>query len=149
MNKKFKDGWEIIPADSNAGLFMEEGWMEEENLPLKFKIVYSVINKEQQIIHDILKLFIPGEYGYYFSEAHEHDEPDDIPYDGCPCPDCCPTGRKYLWERVYYTPPGLVSKTGEYNIISVAYTEDYTYYAISLHGCSLASALTEYVRIKQ
>ena len=126
-NVIIKNGWEIIPSDSKAGLFMEEMWMEEEDFPL--------INKEQQIIHDMLKLFIPGEYGYYFSETHEHDEPEDIPH------------GEDVWKRVYYTPLDFYYESGEYNIISTAYTEDYIYYSISLHGCSMASALTEYVRI--
>ena len=128
-NVIIKNGWEIIPSDSKAGLFMEEMWMEEEDFPL--------INKEQQIIHDMLKLFIPGEYGYYFSETHEHDEPEDIPHD------------EDVWKRVYYTPLDFYYESGEYNIISTAYTEDYIYYSISLHGCSMASALTEYVRIPE
>jgi|TARA_R110001583_G_scaffold2282_1_gene16815 hypothetical protein len=117
------DGWEIIPSDAKEGLFMEEMWVEEE----------------QQIIHDMLKLFIPEEYGYYFSETHEHDEPEDIPHGEDV------TGS--VWKRVYRTPLPLYHETGEYNCIDVAYTEDYTYYAISLHGCSFASALTEYVRV--
>ena len=50
MKQKFKDGWEIIPADSKVGLFMEEDW-EERLSPL--------IDKEQQIIYNMLKLFIP------------------------------------------------------------------------------------------
>jgi hypothetical protein len=126
-NVIIKNGWEIIPSDSKTGLFMEEMWMEEEDFPL--------INKEQKIIHDMLKLFIPGEYGYYFSEIHEHNRPEDIPH------------GEDAWKRVYYTPLDFFYESGEYNIISVAYTEDYTYYAISLHGCSFSSALTEYVRV--
>ena len=125
------DGWEIIPSDAKEGLFMEEMWVEEEDFPL--------INKEQQIIHDMLKLFFPGEYGYYFSEIHEHDEPEDIPHGEDV------TGS--VWKRVYRTPLPLYHETGEYNCIDVAYTEDYTYYAISLHGSSFASADTQFVRV--
>jgi len=124
------DGWEIIPSDAKEGLFMEEMWVEEED--------YSLYNKEQQIIHDMLKLFIPGEYGYYFSEIgfHEHGEPEDIPeftYD--------------KWKRVYRTPLDFYHKSGGYNIITTTSTEDYTYYAISLHGSSFASADTQFVRV--
>ena len=125
---KLVDGWEIIPSDTKEGLFMPEMWMVEENYPL--------INKEQQIILDMLRLFIPGEYGYYFGEIHGHDDPEDIPEftDG-------------KWSEVYYTPLDYYYESGEYNIIKTTATEDYIYYAISRHGCSMASALTEYVRI--
>jgi len=136
MNNKIVDGWEIIPSDAKEGLFMEENWMKEEDFPL--------INKEQQIIHDMLKLFIPGEYGYYFGEIHEHDDPEDIPHG-----EGIWKNGEGIWKTVYNTPRDFYYRASEYNSIDVAYTEDYTYYAISLHGCSLASALTEYVRIKQ
>ena len=126
MKQKFKDGWEIIPADSKAGLFMEEDW--EERLS-------PIIDKEQQIIYNMLKLFIPEEYGYYFDEIHEHDEPEDIPH------------GEGVWRTVYSTPLGFYYKAGEYNIINTTSTEEYIYYAIGLHGCSLQSALTEYVRV--
>jgi len=130
--KIIKNGWEIMPSGYKTGLFGLRQYMEEEDSPL--------INKEREIIYNMLKLFIPGEYGYYFIETHEHDEPEDIP-----------EYAKGVWERVYYTPMPFYYESGEYNSIDVAYsrskTEDYTYYAISLHGCSFASALTEYVRV--
>jgi len=81
----------------------------------------------------MLKLFIPGEYGYYFSETHEHDEPEEL--------------EDFEYKTVYYTPLDFYYESGEYSRVEVAYTEDYAYYAISLHGCSFASALTEYVRV--
>ena len=125
MKNKIIECWEITPSDSKTGLFMEEMWREEEDSPL--------INKERQIIHDMLKLFIPGEYGYYFSETHEHDKPEDIP--------------EGVWKRVYYTPLDFYYESGEYNIINTVSTKDYVYYSISLHGSSFSSALTEYVRV--
>jgi len=131
MNNVIKDGWEVCPKNTH-GLY---SFADDEYFSENFKEEYPLVYKEQRIIHDMLKLFIPEEYGYYFSETHEHDEPEDIPH------------GKGVWKRVYYTPLGFYSKTGEYNIISVSYTEDYTYYAVSLHGCNFASALTEYVRI--
>ena len=138
MNK-IKDGWEIIPADSETGLFLPENWMYNEGLA----------KQEQKIIHDMLKLFISGEYGYYFSEIHEHDRPEEI--------------DNLEYKRLYYTPLPFFHETGEYNSIDVAYksyslsnrlfqkisTENYTYYAISLHGSSFSSALTEYVRVER
>ena len=123
MTNVIKDGWEIIPADSKTGLFMKENWMYNEG-PAK---------QEQDILHDMLKLFIPGEYGYYFSETHEHDEPEEL--------------EDFEYKTVYYTPLDFYYESGEYSRVEVAYTEDYAYYAISLHGCSFASALTEYVRV--
>ena len=128
MNK-IVDNWEIIPSGCTAsGMFIPENWDEvglEE---------YPLIIKEQRVIHDMLKLFIPGEYGYYFSVAHEHDKPEDIPK------------SESVWKTVYDTPLAFYYKAGEYNTITTASTEDYVYYAISLHGSSLASALTEFVK---
>tara|TARA_R100000664_G_C2754112_1_gene141632 strand:- start:479 stop:874 length:396 start_codon:yes stop_codon:yes gene_type:complete len=124
------NGWEMVPADVdfNSGIFMEENWMNRES---------PLINTEQQIIYNMLKLFIPGDYGYYFSEIHEHDKPEEIPQ------------GKDLWSTVYYTPSDFYYRSGEYNIIHTASTEDYTYYAISLHGCHFSAALTEYVRVSK
>tara|TARA_R110002073_G_scaffold179269_2_gene337786 strand:+ start:11052 stop:11432 length:381 start_codon:yes stop_codon:yes gene_type:complete len=124
MNK-IKDSWEIIPAGSETGLFLPENWMYNEGLA----------KQECKIIHDMLKLFIPGEYGYYFSEIHEHDKPEEL--------------NNLEYKRVYYTPVDFYYMSGEYNIITTRSTEDYTYYAISLHGSSFASALTEYVRVER
>lgn len=90
---------------------------------------------EQDILLDMLKLFITNkaeEYGYYFSEVHEHKRPEDIPTQ---------------WSTVYYSPVHHYYDSGEYNIIETASTKDYVYYSISLHGSSFASALTEYVKI--
>ena len=126
------NGWEVSePTGDRLYAFGDD-----EYLIKNFKEEYPLIYKEQRIIQDMLKLFIPADYGYYFSETHEHEEPEDIP----------PYGE-HLWKTVYYTPLPLYYESGEYNIIQVAYTEDYIYYAISLHGSSFASALTEYVRI--
>ena len=122
--------WEIIPSDSKTGLFMPEMWMDEEDCPLS--------NKEQQIIHDMLKLFISGEYGYYFCEVHDSPRPKDIP-----------EFTEGVWKKVYDTPLDFYYKSGEYNTITTRTTEDYIYYAISLHGCSMASALTQFVRVKR
>ena len=128
MNKelKFKDGWEIVPSDSKTGLFMQENWMYNE----------GQAKQEQDILHDMLKLFIPGEYGYYFCEVHDSPRPKDIP-----------EFTEGVWKNVYYTPAAFYYKSGEYNIITTTSTEDYAYYAISLHGCSFASALTEFARV--
>ena len=130
MNKLI-NGWEVSePTGDRLYAFGDDEYV------LGSKEEYPLIYKEQRIIQDMLKLFIPADYGYYFSETHEHEEPEDIP-----------PHDKDVWKTVYYTPLPLYYDSGEYNIIQVAYTEDYIYYAISLHGSSFASALTEYVRI--
>lgn len=129
---KIVDGWEMIPADSKTGLFMEETWKKRPE-----RDRFHLTNEEQQIIHDMLKLFVRGHYGYYFSELHDHEQPEDIPV----------RGHVDSWTKVYYTPNDLFYDTGQYNSIDTASTKDYVYYAISLNGSSLASALTEYVRI--
>ena len=131
MTNVIKDGWEIIPKNTQ-GLY---AFSDDEYFEENFKEEYPLVYKEQRIVQDMLKLFIPGEYGYYFSETHEHDEPEDIPH------------GKGVWKTVYYTPVAFYSKAGEYNIIETVSTEDYIYYAISLHGSGFASALTEYVRV--
>tara|TARA_R100000773_G_scaffold38118_1_gene33221 strand:- start:828 stop:1226 length:399 start_codon:yes stop_codon:yes gene_type:complete len=129
MKKKIIDNWEICKPD-DKGLYAFDGlsYLDDEH-----KDDSSLIYQEQKLILDMLKLFITGEYGYYFSEVHTHERPEEL--------------DSLEFKRVYYTPVDFYHKSGEYNCISVAYTEDYTYYAISLHGCSFASALTEYVRV--
>ena len=128
MNK-IVNGWEVCePKSERLYAFGDDEYFEEN-----FKEDYPLIYKEQRIIQDMLKLIIPADYDYYFSETHTHERPEEL------------DDLKY--NRVYYTPLPLYHQSGEYNCIDVAYTEDYVYYAISLHGCSFASALTEYVRI--
>ena len=129
MKKKIIYNWEICKPD-DKGLYAFDGlsYLDDEH-----KDDSSLIYQEQKLILDMLKLFITGEYGYYFSEVHTHERPEEL--------------DSLEFKRVYYTPVDFYHKSGEYNCISVAYTEDYTYYAISLHGCSFASALTEYVRV--
>ena len=129
MKKKIIDNWEICKPD-DKGLYAFDGlsYLDDEH-----KGDSSLIYQEQKLILDMLKLFITGEYGYYFSEVHTHERPEEL--------------DSLEFKRVYYAPVDFYHKSGEYNCISVAYTEDYTYYAISLHGCSFESALTEYVRV--
>ena len=131
MKNKIIDGWEICKPNAK-GLYAFHALSYLDN---EFKDEHPLIYQEQKLIIDMLKLFITEHYGYYFSETHEHDRPkelDDLEY-----------------KRLYYTPLDFYYKSGEYNCIDVAYTKEYTYYAISLHGCDFASALTEYVRVKR
>tara|TARA_R110000824_G_scaffold134441_1_gene297439 strand:+ start:111 stop:530 length:420 start_codon:yes stop_codon:yes gene_type:complete len=128
MNKII-NGWEMCePKSERLYAFGDDEYFEEN-----FKEDYPLLYKEQRIIQDMLKLFISGEYGYYFSETHEHERPEEL--------------DDLEYNRVYYTPLPLYYETGEYNCIDVAYSKDYVYYAISLHGCSFSSALTEYVKV--
>ena len=122
-----ENGWEIIP--DSVEVIHALSYLDSE-----FKDDFPLIYKEQKLILDMLKLFITGEYGYYFSETHEHERPEEL--------------DNLEWKRVYNTPLPFYYKAGEYNSIDVAYTKEYTYYAISLHGCDFASALTEYVRVR-
>jgi len=125
-----ENGWEMIPGNTPvAGLCH----LDVSHLVSEYKEEFPLIYKEQVVIHDLLKLFITDEYGYYFSETHEHERPEEL--------------DSLEYKRLYYTPLDFYYKAGEYNSIDVAYTKEYTYYAISLHGCSFASALTEYVRV--
>ena len=135
MNKII-DGWEVCPKHSQ-GLY---AFSDEEYFSENFKEDYPLVYKEQRIIQDMLKLLIPGEYGYYDAETHKHDKPEDIP-------EFLRDDGERVWKTVYDTPLDFYYRAGEYNSIDVAYTEDYTYYDISLHGCSFASAPTEYVRV--
>ena len=129
MTNQIKDGWEITPSNIAGGPFQKDRkYLEEE-----FKEDWPLVYKEQLLIYDLLKLLITGDCGYYFNEIHEHEQPEEL--------------NNLEWKRVYHTPRDYYKQSGEYNTVDVAYTEDYTYYAISLHGCSFSSALTEYVRV--
>jgi hypothetical protein len=133
------NGWYIHKSSDNEGLFMSEMWDWEtlEDFP---KIV-----AEQKIILSMLKLFIKGEYGYYFSETHETEEPSDLPTQWDENDE---KKKEKVWETVYSTPDSYYNSSSEYNYISVHRSKEFTYYAISLHGCSFSSSLTEYVRIR-
>ena len=117
--------------------------MTWENITKKqfFEETEDIISKspEQTRVLSLLKELIPVEnFDWYFHECHDYDEEIENKmatlkfnkvYDSC-----------YIdWLR---SPSG-------YNIIDIASDEEYWYLAVSLNGCSLASALTEYVRFKK
>ena len=95
-----------------------------------------VVSLLEEILEDV------GEAGYYFSESHGVIE----------------RYEEYLasleWNYVYDS--SQIYRLGNqdvYNIIQIARTphpefNDYWYLAVSLNGCNLSSALTEYVRFK-
>ena len=143
MEEVIKDGWQIIPADYKNTAYSSTGYYSsqpESYFKEQFAEDHPLVYKEQMIIRDMLKIFIPEgvEYGYYFSEVHGGDRPRDVP-------------TEYEdWREVYHTPAPYYCKSGEYNTIDVSSTDkivDYVYYAISVHGSSFQSALTEYVRV--
>jgi hypothetical protein len=131
------DGWYVYNSSDENGLFSPEDWEFSEKYPL--------VAAEQKVILSMLKLFVKGDYGHYFSEIHETDEPSDLPTQW---DENGEKKDKEIWKTVYDTPAAYYYKSYEYNIIKTHRTKEFTYYAISLHGSSLASALTEYVRIR-
>ena len=101
-----------------------------------------------KVIYLIVEMFIRNqatEYGYYFSESHETDEPSDLPTQWGENDE---KKEEEIWKTVYNTPLSYYYQAGEYHHISVHRSKEFTYYGISLRGCSFSSALTEYVRIR-
>ena len=137
------DGWYVYKSSDEDGLFMPEMWDYET-----MKEEYPLVHQEMKVIYSILEMFIrtqATEYGYYFSETHETDEPSDLPTEWDENDE---KKEEKIWKTVYDTPMSYYYQAGEYHHISVHRSDEFTYYAISLHGCSFQSALTEYVRIR-
>ena len=129
------DGWYVYKSSDDDGLFMPEMW-DWESLN-----DFPLVQQELKVIYSLLEMLIRSqatEYGYYFSESHETDEPSDLQK---------PTIRG-VWSTVYDTPASYYNQAHEYHHISTSYSKEFTYYGISLRGCSFSSALTEYVRIR-
>ena len=131
------DGWYMFNSSDEDGLFSPEDWEVSEKYPL--------VAAEQKVIHSVLKLFVKGDYGHYFSETHETDEASDL---ATQWDENDEKKEKEIWKTVYDTPMSYYYQAGEYHHISVHRSKEFTYYAISLRGCSFQSALTEYVRIR-
>ena len=137
------DGWYVYKSSDEDGLFMPEMW-DYETMKEEYPLVYQ----EMKVIYSILEMFIKSqatEYGYYFSETHETDEPSDLPTQWDENDE---KKEEEIWKTVYNTPLSYYYQAGEYHHISVHRSDEFTYYAISLRGCSFSSALTEYVRIR-
>ena len=136
------DGWYVYKSSDEDGVFMPEMW-DWETLE-----DYPLVQQEVKVIYSLLEVLIRSqatEYGYYFNETYQTDEPSDLPTQWDE------NGEKKeeeIWKTVYDTPTAYYSKAGEYHHISVHRSKEFTYYAISLRGCSFQSALTEYVRIR-
>ena len=136
------DGWYVYKSSDDDGLFMPEMWDWEllDDFPL--------VKQELKVIYSLLEMLIRSqatEYGYYFSESHETDEPSDLPTQWDENDE---KKEEEIWKTVYNTPLSYYYQAGEYHDISVHRSKEFTYYGISLRGCSFQSALTEYVRIR-
>ena len=97
---------------------------------------YPDAERVANVVEDILAFKNPTKVGWYFSEVHGQQD----------------TIEDYLDRLTFHTVynssriPGI----GDYNIVKIAQDEEkcnpYFVVAISLNGCNLASALTEYIR---
>ena len=136
------DGWYVYKSSDEDGLFMPEMWdweTLEEDFPL--------VQQEVKVIYSLLEVLIRSQapvYGYYFGEMHD-EEPSDLPTQWDENDE---KKEEKIWSTVYDTPAAYYSKAYEYHGISTHRSDEFTYYAISKHGCSFQSALTEYVRIR-
>ena len=136
------DGWYVYKSSDEDGLFMPEMWdweTLEEDFPL--------VQQEVKVIYSLLEVLIRSQapvYGYYFGEMHD-EEPSDLPTQWDENDE---KKEEKIWKTVYDTPASYYSKAYEYHHIATHRSDEFTYYAISKHGCSFQSALTEYVRIR-
>jgi len=133
MNKerKFKDGWEIIPRQS-----------------VTVEIIHVISEgKERMRVVDIMGDLLGDchtELSYYFSEVHGSDEEEKV-YEEIP------DNMETVYSSVYLND---LPDSG-YNIIEFGYGEVYAgesfdqrdvYICLSMNGSSLASALSEYFK---
>ena len=135
------DGWYVYKSSDEDGLFMPEMW-DWETLE-----EYPLVQQEVKVIYSLLEVLIRSQapvYGYYFGEMHD-EEPSDLPTQWDENDE---KKEEKIWKTVYNTPDAYYSKAYEYHIITTHRSDEFTYYAISKHGCSFQSALTEYVRIR-
>jgi len=133
MNKerKFKDGWEIIPRQS-----------------VTVEIIHVISEgKERMRVVDIMGDLLGDchtELSYYFSEVHGSDEEEKV-YEEIP------DNMETVYSSVYLND---LPDSG-YNIIVFGYGAVYAgesfdqrdvYICLSMNGSSLASALSEYFK---
>ena len=137
------DGWYVYKSSDEDGLFMPEMWDWEtlEESPL--------VHQELKVIYSLLEVLIRSQapvYGYNFHDAGMHDEePSDLPTQWDENDE---KKEEKIWSTVYDTPDSYRYQTGEYHSVTTHYSDEFTYYAISRHGGSFRSALTEHVRIR-
>ena len=132
--RKFKDGWEIIPRESVTSEIMH---------------VISD-SKERMRVVDIMGDLLGDchtELSYYFSESHGFGDGSDSEKVHEELPD--------KWHTVYSSVYLNDLPDSGYNIIDVGYGEVYAgesfdqrdvFICLSMNGCSLASALSEYYK---
>ena len=132
--RKFKDGWEIIPKESVTAEIMD------------------VISdgKEQIRVVDIMEDLLGDchtELSWYFSEVHGFGDGSDSEKVYEEIPD--------KWNTVYSSVHLNDLPDSGYNIIEVGYGEVYAgesfdqrdlFICLSMNGCSHASALSEYFK---
>ena len=135
MKSKFKDGWEIIPKESVS------------------KDIKEVISKgkEQDRVVDIMEDLLMDchtELSWYFSESHSN-------YDEGPDRDMVEEQLPDNWKTVYDSSWLNNQPDSGYNIIDLGYGDVYEgasfqqrdiFICLSMNGCSLASALSEYFK---
>ena len=132
MKRKFKDGWEIIP---------------KESVTEDIKEVISK-GKEQDRVVDIMEDLLMDchtELSWFFSENADSIEDKDMVY--AQLPD--------NWKTVYDSSWLNNQPDSGYNIIDLGYGDVYEgasfqqrdiFICLSMNGCSLASALSEYFK---
>ena len=129
--RKFKDGWEIIPRES-----------------VTVEIIHIISEgKERMRVVEIMGDLLGDchtELSYYFSEVHGSDEEEKV-YEEIP------DNMETVYSSVYLND---LPDSG-YNIIEFGYGEVYAgesfdqrdvYICLSMNGSSLASALSEYFK---
>jgi len=133
--RKFKDGWEIIP---------------QVDVIINILDTISSEGKEQDRVHDIMQDLLGDchtELSYYFSESHGFGDGSDSEKVREELPD--------KWHTVYSSVYLNDLPDSGYNIIDVGYGEVYAgesfdqrdvFICLSMNGCSLASALSEYYK---
>jgi len=130
--RKFKDGWEIIP---------------QVDVIINILNTISSEGKEQDRVHDIMQDLLGDchtQISWYFSEVHGSDEEEKV-YEEIP------DNMNTVYSSVYLND---LPDSG-YNIIEVGYGEVYAgesfdqrdvFICLSMNGSSLASALSEYYK---
>ena len=137
-DRKVVDGWEIVPMRHPIDMVLDITVRDGDEGLEQDRLI--------SILHDLLT-YAPSEIGYYFGEDHSGQEgfmePDDF-YE---------TWDKQEYRTVYDSSLlNYVPESG-YNIIEKAYgkwDEDLQsrdmYIALSMNGCSHASALTQHYK---
>ena len=133
--RKFKDGWEIIP---------------QVDVIINILNTISSEGKEQDRVHDIMQDLLGDchtQISWYFSESHGFGDGSDSEKVHEELPD--------KWHTVYSSVYLNDLPDSGYNIIEVGYGEVYAgesfdqrdlFICLSMNGCSHASALSEYYK---